>query len=79
MSLRRLSEYIEFDAHPPSPMFQVYIAFRLYGIWDQRKSAIKVISVSFILCYAPFLVFGCIAIKDYVGKSRLLSPSWSVL
>ena len=46
----------------------MYIAFRLYGIWDHRKSAIKTIIGSFVVCYIPFLVFGIISVRDYIRE-----------
>ena len=54
----------------------MYLAFRLYGIWDQRRSAIKIIIGSFIVCYAPVVVLAVLAVQEYV---RAYHSAWYLL
>ena len=53
-------------------LWQVYIALRLYGIWDQRKVTLRSITISFIVCYTPVVVFGVIAVKDGISTFEAL-------
>lgn len=56
----------------------VYLAFRLYGIWDQRRSAIKIIIGSFVVCYAPVVVLAVLAVQEYV-RACLVFPFFLLL
>ena len=75
VTLRVLSFGIMTDVY--STFHVGYIAFRLYAIWDQRKSVKILLRVVLAVTYIPVFVLGCISVKTFYSESSIpLSLLW---